>query len=352
MKVVYSARQEAHAPEYFLVSGRQRAHPDVPVRIESLLSGVTTLGPDVIDAAPVALPYLKRVHTADYLAFLESAHARWTVLPNAGPEVVPNAHARRDGGGYPTSVVGQAGYHLIDLASPIGRNTWPSVLWNAHSAATAASMVRDGEAAYAYALCRPPGHHAGPDFAAGFCYLNNAAVAVEVLRERFARVALVDIDVHHGNGTQEIFIDRPDVLVASLHGDPAEFYPFFWGYACEQGTGAGLGANINMPLARGTGDDAYLTALETVLHQVRAFRPDALVVSVGFDGFIDDPLAFLALTTPGFARIAQSLSRLNLPTVLVQEGGYNTHELGRNLAAFLHAFETSSDEVTGSAFTQ
>jgi acetoin utilization deacetylase AcuC-like enzyme len=226
------------------------------------------------------------------------------------------------------------------MSCPIGESTWGVVLWNSHAAAEAALAVANG-AASAYAMCRPPGHHAGADFAGGFCYLNNAAVAASILRERFACVAVLDIDVHHGNGTQQIFYDRADVVVVSLHGDPSAFYPFYWGHADESGSGEGRGANFNFPLPRGIGDEQYLGRLDAALECISACGVGGLVVSLGFDAYERDPLSWLKITTDGFRRIASAVAALQLPTVLVQEGGYFCPDLGRNLSAFLRGFETA-----------
>jgi acetoin utilization deacetylase AcuC-like enzyme len=211
----------------------------------------------------------------------------------------------------------------------------------AHTACQAAQWVADGERA-AYALCRPPGHHAYADRAGGFCFLNNSAIAAQFLLPRFGRVAILDVDVHHGNGTQGIFYRRADVLTVSLHADPRNFYPFFVGYAHERGDGDGLGYNINLPLPIGTGDDGYITALRGAARQLQAFAPGALVVALGLDAFERDPLKGLAITTPGFAAIGAEIARLGLPTVFVQEGGYLSEELGQNLASTLAGFNRAA----------
>jgi acetoin utilization deacetylase AcuC-like enzyme len=196
----------------------------------------------------------------------------------------------------------------------------------------------DGEDA-AYGLCRPPGHHAYHDLAGGFCFLNNSAIAAAHLRLRHERVAILDVDVHHGNGTQGIFYERGDVLTVSIHADPQSFYPFVWGYAHERGAGAGLGANLNIPLPIGTGDDGYIEALGAARKMIEAFAPGALVVALGLDASEHDPLAGLAVTTEGFRRIGAAIARLKLPTAFVQEGGYLSDILGTNLTAVLAGFE-------------
>jgi acetoin utilization deacetylase AcuC-like enzyme len=195
-----------------------------------------------------------------------------------------------------------------------------------------------GGAPVAYGLCRPPGHHAYADMAGGFCYLNNVAIAAQFMRRERARVAIIDIDVHHGNGTQGIFYERPDVFFASLHADPGNYYPFFAGYAEERGAGAGRGANLNLPLAHGSGDAAFLAALDDALAAIAGFAPEALLVSLGFDASAEDPLGILKVTTSGFAEAGRRIAARRLPTVLIQEGGYMSAVLGDNLAQFLAGF--------------
>ncbi len=341
MKVFFSPTQKTHRPAQFLVAGKFRPNPDVPERTERFMAGIADEGHEIAEPQDYGKQYVASVHAANYVDFLSSAYGKWARLPNAGSEVVPNVHPRHAGKAYPSSIVGRAGYHLSDLACPITENTWEASLWGAHSATAAALAVRDGGQDYAYAMCRPPGHHAGADFAGGFCYINNAAIAAEIMRARFDRVAIVDVDVHHGNGTQEIFYNRGDVLFTSLHGDPNEFYPFFWGYPEETGAGEGLGANANFPLPRHTSDDVYLETLGRALAKVRDFGAQAMVVSLGLDSYKDDPLAFLKITTDGFRSIAKALAEVNLPTVLVQEGGYMCDDLGRNLAAFLGSYQAA-----------
>jgi acetoin utilization deacetylase AcuC-like enzyme len=339
MLIVYSPRQREHRPESFIAGGVRRPHPDVPERLDALLTGVAPSRHEIVEPQDHGTRFVRLVHSERYLEFLSGAHEAWRAL-NASETLVPNVHPRlAPGSTYPRSIVGRAGYHIYDMSCPIEAGTWPAVLWNAHSAAEAALRVADGAVACAYAMCRPPGHHAGAEYAGGFCYLNNASMAASILRQRFAQVAVLDVDVHHCNGTQDIFFQRADVLVVSLHGDPAEFYPFYSGYADEVGTGEGSGANLNLPLPRGLGDEGYLERLEIALERIRAARSQALVVSLGFDAYEHDPLSWLKITTAGFGRIGSAIAGLGLPTVLVQEGGYLCRDLGRNLAAFMRGFE-------------
>lgn len=334
MIALFDDRQWLHDPKHFMANGALLPNPEQPRRIEILKAGAEAAGcvfraPDDAGIGPIAA-----VHSAEYLTFLQSIHARWRRIPGAGAEVIPNIHPASRADGYPKSAVGQAGYHQADTACPIAEGTWQAAYWSAQSAIAAADLIAGGERA-AYALSRPPGHHAFADLAGGFCFLNNAAIAAERLRAAGFRPAILDIDVHHGNGTQGIFYERADVLTVSIHADPARFYPFFWGYAHERGAGAGLGCNLNLPLPRGTGDAEHLAALDIALTRIRSFGADALVVALGLDASIDDPFQGFAVTQDGFARIGAALAGAGLPVALVQEGGYVSDALGINLTRVL-----------------
>lgn len=344
MKLFYSEDQNAHAPPTFLLRGRPAPSPERPERAERLSGAIRDMGlsltaPDSLDS-PLLRERLARIHTPRYLTFLETIHRRWRELPNAAELVAPNVHPCGGGQHYPEHPVGQAGWHLHDMACPIGPDSFGGILASAATAQAAAQAVLEGERC-AYALCRPPGHHAGPDRAGGFCFLNNSALAATVLREGFERVAIIDVDLHHGNGTQDIFYSRGDVWTGSLHADPANFYPFFWGGADEHGAGQGLDANVNLPLPLGSDGEAFMEALETLIETLEAFTPGAVVVALGLDAHKDDPLAGLTLETEDFVRVGERLGRLTGPVVLVQEGGYPTDSLGPNLAAFIDGFRRS-----------
>lgn len=334
MKAYLDPRQAVHDPGHFMANGTRLPNPEVPARIAILRKGAEAAG-CVFDApqdhghGPIAA-----IHSAEYLTFLRTIYPRWQRIPDAGPEVIPNIHPANRTDGYPKSAIGQAGFHQADTACPIGPDTWLSAYWSAQAALSAAQDVATGARA-AYALCRPPGHHAFADLAGGFCFLNSAAIAGQALLTRGLRPAILDIDVHHGNGTQGIFYDRADVLTVSLHADPARFYPFFWGHAQERGAGAGLGANLNLPLPRGTDDSGFRAALATALTRISGFGADVIVVALGLDAHEDDPFQGLRVTTPGFRAIAADIAALGLPLVLVQEGGYVSNALGANLTSFL-----------------
>jgi acetoin utilization deacetylase AcuC-like enzyme len=337
MKTFYADEQKRHDPKAFLSSGAPKPNPEQPERIERLLDGARKAGSTIERPENYGLGPIAAVHTPEYLDFLERIHERWRRIEGASEEVIPNIHPIARGGSYPASAVGQAGYHMADTSCPISEHTWESACWSAWSAVAAADAVLAGERS-AYALCRPPGHHAFADVAGGFCFINNSGVAAQRLRDKAARVAILDVDLHHGNGTQGMFYRRADVLTVSIHADPVRFYPFFWGYADERGEGPGLGYNLNLPLERKSGDAEFLSALEVGLRRIRSFAPDALVVALGLDAFEGDPFGGLSVTTPGFARIAEAIAGLALPTVIVQEGGYLCDELGDNLTSFLVGF--------------
>lgn len=336
MKVVFDDAQTAHFPKSFLSSGAPAENPEKPERAAILLDAALGAGLSRVVPPDSGLGPIAAIHTPEYLVFLRTIYERWRRIEGASAEVVPNIHPDRRDGTYPASAVGHAGWHMIDTSAPINGQTWGSVYASAQSAIHAADLVRGGEAA-AYALCRPPGHHATRDQAAGFCYLANAAIAAQRLG---GRVAVLDVDLHHGNGTQAIFHDRDDVLTVSIHADPTRFYPFFWGHADERGHGRGLGFNLNLPLPRGTGDDGFLAALATALVRIAAFAPDALVVALGLDAHESDPFKGLSVTTEGFRRIGETIGATRLPSVIVQEGGYLNAALGPNLAAFLDGFRS------------
>lgn len=338
MKAFFDDRQRRHDPQHFLSMGMLKPSPEQPERIARLHAGAEAAGcrfaaPQDAGPGPIAA-----VHSPEYLRFLQTIHSRWQALDGAGDEVVPNVHSRARTDSYPGAPVGQAGYHQADTACPIGAHTWDSVYWSAQSAIAGADCLIGGERA-AYVLSRPPGHHAYQDMAGGFCFLNNSGIAAERLRRAGHRPAILDVDVHHGNGTQGMFYTRADVLTVSLHADPAAFYPFFWGHANERGEGAGLGFNLNLPLPRGTGNDEFLTALQSCFTRIRDFGCDVLVVALGLDAYVGDPFKEFAVTTPGFARIGAAIAGLGLPTLFVQEGGYLCDALGDNLTSVLNGFQ-------------
>ena len=286
------------------------------------------------------------VHDADYVAFIKDGFRAWIatnpltregVPPTYYPAYFPPPRWRRNRRDAPWNLSTEGyGYYTFDLTAPLIEGTYQAAVGSAQCAIAAANLILKGERA-AYALCRPPGHHAGRDFSGGYCYFNNTAIAARLLSAR-GPVTILDIDYHHGNGTQDIFWEDDRVLTISIHCDPQVDYPYFVGYADETGAGKGAGCNLNLPLPPRTGGATYLAALQTAIERLKAFNPWALIIAVGFDTFNGDPIGKLTLTTLDYAVIAQRIKSIGLPTVIVQEGGYNAEALGMNVVAFLSAF--------------
>lgn len=294
---------------------------------------------DIAKAEDHGVGPIEAVHAPAFVELLRNAYERMVHEVHGGayhPRVVlPETFAvRRPMQAAPRSIWAHLGFHCYDTSSPIFAQTWTAAYWAAQAALSGAHALLAGAPA-AYALCRPPGHHASSDMYGGFCYLNNAAIAAQWLSDAGARVALLDLDFHHGNGTQEIFYRRGDMLTVSVHVDPDSEYPYFWGHAGERGEDAGEGANLNLPLPLGTDETGYLPALDQGLAAVRAFGPDMLVLSLGVDTYVDDPVGGFRLETGSFVRLGDRVRRLGVPVLVVQEGGYALDALGRNVCAFL-----------------
>lgn len=334
MKAIVDDRQAKHDPKHFMANGVVLPNPEQPERVEALTRGARAAGCEFQAPTDHGLGPIAAVHSSEYLVFLKNIYTRWQRIDGAAAEVIPNIHPDRREASYPKSAVGQAGYHQADTSCPIAEHTFESAYWSAQTAMTAANLMLAGEQSV-YALCRPPGHHAFSDLAGGFCFFNNAAIAARYLASQGKRPAILDVDVHHGNGTQGIFYGTDEVLTVSIHAAPERFYPFFWGHAHERGEGVGLGSNLNLPLPRGTGDDVYLQTLDNALERIEAYGCDVLIVALGLDAYENDPLKGLAVTTAGFKRIGAAIAALGLPMLLVQEGGYLSAELGDNLTHFL-----------------
>ncbi|MFC3051577.1 histone deacetylase family protein [Kordiimonas pumila] len=340
MKAFLSDKQAAHYPEHFLENGVFEQNPEMPERINRLRAGALAAGCSLHEPQNHGMGPIAKVHTPEYLAFLKHAYKRWGYIKGASDAVIPDIRPTTRDGHYPASVVAQAGYHMSDASSPITADTWDSICWSAWTAVDTANAVLTGDK-LAYGLCRPPGHHASADIAGGFCYFNNSAIAAAHLQQKYPRVAILDVDLHHGNGTQQIFYNRDDVLTVSIHADPVRFYPFFWGHAAERGAGRGLGYNMNLPLPRKTADAEYLATLQTALTRIEAFAPDALVIALGLDASEDDPFGGLSISPVGFREIGCMIAAsLPCPTAVIQEGGYLSDILGHNLTQFLNGLET------------
>jgi acetoin utilization deacetylase AcuC-like enzyme len=333
MKCFWDDRQRAHAPAGEFFNGAMHPPAEHPGRVDAILQAI---GPTQTPADTGMGP-LSRVHSADYLDFLRTAHDAWRA-------------AGRDGDAFPYTfpVVGRRplilsridallGQFSFDTSTPIAAGTWDAAYWAAQTAIAAAESLIGGDRT-AFALCRPPGHHAGADYLGGYSYLSNAAIAAEHAVAAGRRVAILDVDYHHGNGTQDIFYDRADVAFASIHADPATDYPFFWGHADEAGAGEGEGATLNLPLPRGTDWTGYAPALAQALDWIERHEPDLLVVSFGADTYEGDPISHFKLKTSDYAPMARRIASLGLPTLVVMEGGYAVEALGQNVAEFLSGF--------------
>ena len=340
MKAIFSALQLGHKPERYLSKGKMVHYPEQPERIRRLLQGVRKADGVVHASRKFDDIFLRRAHVPRYLDFLKNGFEEWSQLDGAYKEMMPSVRPTPGITAYSNHIVARAGWHLSDFSCPVVADTWTTIKASADTALSAAQLVAKGEKAV-YALCRPPGHHAQLDRAAGFCYLNNAALAAMWLRREHEKVAILDIDVHHGNGTQQIFYRRGDVFNVSIHSDPDQFYPFYKGYADEIGLQEGEGFNLNIPVPVRSGNQVWMQALEKALIAINDYAPDSLVISLGLDAHEADPLEGGAVTTQGFAEMAVMIGGLNLPTVIVQEGGYLTPYLGDNLASFLIGYETS-----------
>ncbi|MGH8381793.1 histone deacetylase family protein [Pseudomonas sp.] len=332
MRCYFHPEQLLHHPRSYYSRGQMRTPQEVPERARHLLLAAQGLGFEIAQPIDAGLQPLLVVHGAPYLTFLEEAHQRWKEIPEDwGDEVMSNIFVREPNA--LRGILAQAARYLADGSCPVGELTWRSAYWSAQSAVAGARALLDGEPA-AYALCRPPGHHARAEAAGGFCYLNNAAIAAQVLRERFSRVAVLDTDMHHGQGIQEIFYERDDVLYVSVHGDPTNFYPGVAGFADERGSGAGQGYNLNLPMAHGASEADFLGQLDVALAAVTDFGAEVLVLSLGFDIYELDPQSKVAVTCAGFARLGERIRGLGVPCLIVQEGGYHLESLEDNARAF------------------
>jgi acetoin utilization deacetylase AcuC-like enzyme len=338
MLVIHSPASLRHDPKDYFRRGAIVSHPEQAERYAILRDAVSSAGHRLREPADAGTEPILAVHTPAYVDLLRTAWDRRHDMPGIGEEILSGHFARPQMHRRPAGLIGLIGYHMADTSTPIRAGTWEAVYGAAQAAIGAADAALQEGAVYA--LSRPPGHHAYADSAGGFCFLNNSAIAAERLRARTGeRVAILDIDVHHGNGTQGVFYARDDVLTVSIHADPSDYFPYFAGYPDEVGEDEGRGFNRNLPLPHGSGDEVFLRAVEEGLGIVSAYEPGAVVVALGLDASEHDPIGALKVTTDGFARAARAIASARLPTVLVQEGGYLGEALPRNLVAFLSAFE-------------
>lgn len=341
MQTVYSETHKLHHGNNELAGGLLVPCFEMPRRAELVLERVEArkLG-EVIAPTDFGPTPILRVHTSNYVRFLETAWLQWTAagrthdaLPMAWPVRGMNQHKE------PDQIDGKLGFFSLDAGSPIQVGTWKAVYDSAQVALTGAKIVQDGSRS-AFSLCRPPGHHAAGDYMGGYCYLNNAAIAAQAFRDAgAARVTILDVDYHHGNGTQVIFYDRADVQVVNLHADPMVEYPYYLGHADETGAGAGEGWNLNYPMPHGTNFETWFAALEDACRRVQTYAPDVIVVSLGVDTFKDDPISQFRLDSPDYLRIGEHIAQLGKHTLFVMEGGYAIEPIGVNAVNVLEGFE-------------
>ena len=347
MRTIFNAAHAGHRGRFEMFRGELVPCFEVPDRADLVLAELQrrALGPI---EAPQAFgdEAIARVHSRRYLDFLAGAWAEWVALDprnaerDAIPSYWPNRGFRSDV--LPASFPARLGLFSFDAGSPLTAGTWAAARTGADAALTGARLLQQGERA-AFVLTRPPGHHAGPDYFGGYCFLNNAAIAAQALRDGgLERVAVLDVDYHHGNGTQAIFYERPDVFFASVHGDPHTEYPYWLGYADERGAGAGEGFNLNLPLPKGTGFTGWRRTMGQALDAIAGFGAQALVVSLGLDTFEGDPISGFLLQPGDYLQVGRDLAACGLPTLFVFEGGYAVEQVGVNAANVLEGFDEAA----------
>ncbi|PSS60114.1 acetylpolyamine amidohydrolase [Ensifer sp. NM-2] len=340
MLAICDDRQAAHRPLTRLAGGGLAPNPEQPQRIELLKQGLSDCGIRLVSPTADSRDAIAAVHDADYLDFLENGFAEWKKSPANGPEMRASAHPTIRMNRKPIDILGRAGYFQADASCVLLDGTWEAVCASADTAVEGMTRVLNGENK-AYSLCRPPGHHAYADKAGGFCYLNNTAIAAELAANQGLRIAIIDVDVHHGNGTQSIFYDRSDVMTLSVHGDPAHLYPYYSGYADEEGEGKGFGFNRNFPVPLLSDSEIYLAAVDRACETARKFSPDVLIVALGLDASSADPFACMNVDEDGFRRMGERLGKLCRKSLVVQEGGYPSPSLPGLLKSFLGGFTVS-----------
>jgi acetoin utilization deacetylase AcuC-like enzyme len=347
MLTYYNTLHPEHAARFEIFRGDKVPAFEKPERAQWVADRLIARGHDMRTSTVDAMGVIAQVHSARYVQFLQSAWSQWVALDPANaereafPSVWPVRSLRSDI--EPDNFVAKLGLYSMDNGTPFTAGSWAAAKGGADAAHGAALAVSRREAKGVFCLTRPPGHHAGPDFMGGYCFINNAAVAAQSLLNQGAkRVAILDVDYHHGNGTQSIFYDRADVLCVSIHGDPRTEYPFYLGHADEGGEGAGAGFNLNLPLVAGSSVAAWFAALTAASERIRGYAPDALVVSLGLDTFAGDPICSFGLQQGDFTVMGKVLAELGLPTVFVFEGGYATAELAVNTVNVLEGFEATT----------
>ncbi len=342
MKVFRSDKHSLHFPKGELCGGVFVRPFECPERWEYISESLQENSyTDIAEPGELSMDLLSRIHGADYLRFLQEAWSLWEAGGFEGEALPTVFPARRMQQREPDDIDGKLGYFAMAIETSITAGTWQAAQSSAACAQSAAKHVSDG-ANSSFSLCRPPGHHAGIDLYGGYCFLNNAALAAEVLLDGGSKkVTILDVDFHHGNGTQDIFYQRDDVQFISLHGDPKDVFPNFLGYADEKGEGKGLGHNINYPMPPKTPYAKWKEALDDAIKNIQTYKPDALVISLGVDTFELDPISFFKLKSDDFTDYGHAIASLKLPTVFIMEGGYAVKEIGVNTVNVLNGFQSA-----------
>lgn len=331
MKTICSDLHAKHFPTGELYGGEFVRPFECPERWDYIVDSLKKRKLDeFLRPAELDMSAVLKVHSTEYVSFLQTAWTEWTEAGYKGDALPTVFPARRMVQKVPDEIDGKLGFYAMAIETSITDGTWEAAQSSAACAQTAQKRVSGGES-MAFALCRPPGHHAGIDLYGGYCFLNNAAIAAQgFLDDGASRVAILDVDFHHGNGTQDIFYNRSDVMFLSLHGEPKDAFPHFLGYADEKGAGDGVGFNKNFPLPIGTPYSVWGDALAQALKAVAEYAPDALVISLGVDTYKDDPISFFKLESEDFLSCGAAIAALKLPTLYVMEGGYAVAEIGEN----------------------
>ena len=341
MKTFYSPNHTLHQPEREFYRGALVEPFERPERMDMILAQLQKTAPGSIHAPQAfGMQPVHAVHDAGYIGFLETCWQDWQDAGHAGDAIAACWPTRRmDGGVIPDAINGKMGYYGMASDTSICKGTWQAALAGKDVALSATDAVLTKDRA-AFGLCRPPGHHAAVDQYCGYCFLNNAAISAQYARDNgYRKVAIFDVDFHHGNGTQDIFYDRDDVLFLSIHGDPRQIFPYFLGHEAETGRGAGQGCNVNYTFGPGTQYSEWRNALIDGLDKIAAFGADLLVVSLGVDTFENDPISFFKLTHDDFINMGAAIAQAGLPTVFLMEGGYAIEDVGINVVNVLSGFE-------------
>jgi acetoin utilization deacetylase AcuC-like enzyme len=350
MRTVYSEDHRHQDAQMELIEGKLVKAHEMPRRADIVLDRIKSTGlGDILPPQDAGLDPILKVHDEGFVHFLRDAWGDWVksgrdfdALPHVWPVPGLTVPGRKRGSRISKSIDGKMGHYAIDAGTAITAGTWKAITGAVNVALTGQKLVASGERSV-FALCRPPGHHAGSDFYGGYCFFNNAAIVAQAFRDSGAkRVAILDVDYHHGNGTQQIFYDRDDVFTISLHSDPDQEFPYYLGYADEIGQGPGEGYHLNLPLPWGTAWNSYEPALQQAMARIRAYHAEVLVVSLGLDTYEKDPISRFKLTHDDYLRMGEIIAKADLPTLFVFEGGYAVEALGVNTVNVLSGFDSAA----------